>query len=623
MGEICNLGRVKAPIIYILSKREQEIRNYVEKIAYKPAFTYKNCEFVYDNQYDTPEQAAAANPNVNEAEVVEVKTEKKREKPPKLFKLSTLQVEAFKTLKMDASTTLAVLQKLYEGRLVTYPRTDCEFISTETDIEGIKNKVVKIFNFDTSLLKRTSDEVLKDKSYCNDKAIASEGHTAIIPTGLTPPENMDKRLADLYELICREFLAAFGETKETFHQVITANPRTSENPYQYKEKEDLVSGWEFILNPEYKPAASSGIKWAKGMILNPIEFSAKECKSKPPKRFNSGALIKLLDHPEDFEDEGGEKIKFSIGTPATRSGIIDQCIKTGYITDKKGVYYATEKAETVVNNYESVPIFQPNESGKWESYLTKIRQGEADPNAIHDTLMKEMSESVEKIKGMNSTPLKNRKGGGTVLGKCPKCGADIVSATYKSGKKGVSCTAECGMKFINRAWGKELTDTQVKMLLEGKSVQLKDLTSKEGKKYDLTLIPNGVKEISYTNKDGEQVNAYSWNFADKQDKAPLGQCPHCNGNVVMSNFGPMCENRCGMLLSNVMGKKPTEAEIKSLLAGKKTLLKGLKSKAGKPYNMYVTPTGVGERTYQKEDGSEHKGYQWTFKFEFEDNKKKK
>ncbi len=503
MGDKCLLGRVKAPIIYILAKREAEIRNYVEKKTYKPAFTYQKCEFVYDKGFDTPELAMKENPNTDEATVVEYKSEKKTTKPPKLFKLSTLQVESFKVLKMTGSKTLEVLQSLYEKRLVSYPRTDCEFISTETKIGDIKTKVVSILSFNEALLTKNPDDVLKDKNYCNDKAISTEGHTAIIPTG-EKPSDLTKDQKDLYELICRRFLAIFGTNKLTLHNTLTANPKGSTNPYVYKEKADLEPGFELIINEKYEVATSSGIAWSNGMLLKPIELKAKESVSQPPKRYNNGSLIKALDHPDNYEDDDGNKIKYAIGTPATRSNIIDQCIGNGYFEDKKGVYYATPKAEILVQNFENIPIFQPIESGKWESMLTKVRQKEAEPQKVQEYLIEEMIDSITKIKGMDVSPIKVSA---KELGKCPHCGASVLS-----GKFGAYCEKKCGM-MVSKAMGKDLTDAQVSSLLAGKKILLKGLWSKtKNKSYDAYLTPKGITESSYTRQDGTKATGFSWNF---------------------------------------------------------------------------------------------------------------
>lgn len=524
-GELCRLGRVKAPIIYILAKREAEIRNYVEKITYKPAFRYKDCEFIYDKQFDTKEQAEAQNPMTDRAVVTDFKSENKNTKPPKLFKLSTLQVASFKELKMSGSDTLATLQTLYEQRLVSYPRTDCEFISTETDIEGIKNKVVGILSFDTSLLKRASADVLKDKNFCNDKAISTEGHTAIIPTG-EKPGNLTKQQQDLYLLICKQYLAMFGENKVTKHNTVTASPQGSTNEYVFKEKEDLIVGFELILKSDYEVAKASGINWQQGMVLSPIELFAKECVSKPPKRFNNGSLIKLLDNPEQYENEEGTKIKYSIGTPATRSGIIEQCLVTknnpgGYIEEKKGAYYATPKAEALVENFESIPIFQPIESGKWENYLIRVRNREVDPKKVQDSLLREMLESIERIKQLQVTPLQSSSGSQTkVLGTCPHCKAEVVT-----GKFGPYCKNKCGM-FVAKAMGKELTEAQISSLLQNKRTLVKGLKSNKGSTYDAYLTPSGISEFTYTKSDGTKATGYGWTFSmefpQKGDKKKTG-----------------------------------------------------------------------------------------------------
>ena len=185
MNDTCKVGRVKAYIIYISATREIEIINYVETVSYKPMFLYRDLEFVYPEGKNTSEEACRLNPVDSKARVLEVNIETKTKKPEKLFKLSSLQTVAYKELKMNAADTLAVTQSLYEKKMVSYPRTDCEYISTETDLEGIKNKIIGNFSIDPSLIVKTGADLKKDKSYCNDEQVGKESHTAIIPTGET------------------------------------------------------------------------------------------------------------------------------------------------------------------------------------------------------------------------------------------------------------------------------------------------------------------------------------------------------------------------------------------------------------------------------------------------------
>ena len=229
--------------------REIEIRDYVEVKTYKPAFKYKDCEFVRNEVFNTPEEALKGVPKTEYATVKEFKAEKKQTKAPKLFKLSTLQTEAHKALGFSAAKTLSVLQDLYENKSVSYPRTACEYIASAVDIGYIAKKVLKEVPVDTKLLVREPKDVSKDKTYCNDAAIASEGHTAIIPTGNGLYKSADKDEKALYELICKRFLAMFGPAKETMHVKAVGVPSGTEDEYVYTESYDIAPGFELILNP--------------------------------------------------------------------------------------------------------------------------------------------------------------------------------------------------------------------------------------------------------------------------------------------------------------------------------------------------------------------------------------
>ena len=504
MGDLCKLGRVKAPIIAMIVEREKAIRDFVEKITYKPAFDYSGCEFVSDKVFDEEKDALAFNPIADNATVSEAKTKRNSKKAPKLFKLSTLQTEAHKSLKMNGAETLETLQLLYEKKATSYPRTDCEYISSAVDIGGIAKNVLREVSIDTKLLVRDPKDVLADKTYANDKAIATEGHTAVIPTGNGLPASASKKEKDLYELICRRFLAMFAGEKVTESIKVSAVPAGSDKVYVYSESIDIDPGFEYVLNPEYKMKTGKGVSFANGMKLSPIKFYAKEVVSKPPARYNEGSLIEALDKPEAFEGEDG-KVKFKIGTPATRANIIQECQENGYFTVKSGAYYATSKAESVVDTFTGIALFNPVESGRWEDIFNHIKTGAIPADEAENELIGAMKDTVEKMKAVNAQKI--APAGAESIGKCPKCGSAI-----SKGKFGPYCTGKCGMS-IGKYMGKTLTDTQIKNLLDGKKVLVKGLTSKKtGKTYDVFIKANGVESFSYTKADGNTTSGYQWTF---------------------------------------------------------------------------------------------------------------
>lgn len=517
MGDLCKLGRVKAPIIYLIVERERAIRNFVEKKTYKPMFDYKGCEFVADKVFDEEKDAVAFNPNTDTATVTEYKQEKKKKKAPKLFKLSTLQTEAHKAFKMSGAETLATLQSLYEAKATSYPRTACEYISSAVDIGGIAKSVLKEISVDTSYLTRDPSDVLADKTYANDKAISTEGHTAVIPTGNGLPAGASEKERKLYELICRRFLAIFAAEKETLSTKVVAVPEGSKEPYAFTESEDVAAGFEAVLNPEYKLKEGSGVSFLQGQKLNPIAFSVKECVSKPPARYNDGSLIEALDKPEAFEGEDGKKIKYKIGTPATRANIIQECIANGYfnVEKKTGAFSATPKAEAVIDAFSDVALFNPMESGRWEEIFDNIRNGSVSVKNAEQELLQAMIDTSNHMKGANVTKIQSGSGNGGAaeLGKCPKCGGSIVS-----GKFGPYCSSKCGMsvgKYLNKA----LNDGQIKSLLAGKKTLVRGLVSKStGKTYDIYITPESIEPYAYTKKDGTKAEGFQWKFATEFPK---------------------------------------------------------------------------------------------------------
>lgn len=507
MHELSALGRVKAVIIALLVQRELEIENYVEKRTYKPSFIYNDCEFVLNKAFDTKEEVLNNPIRSNAARITAVSDEVKTIKPPKLFKLSTLQQKMSKIAKWSGSRTLAVLQTLYEAKAVTYPRSDCEYLASGVDVEGIKNSILKenLFEMNLSLLTKTGEQVRADKSYCNDKAISTEGHTAIIPTGQGIDLSMSDEAKLLYSVICRQFLSVFADNKKVRKLKVEAIADNYEQPYIYTESSDIEAGFEFILDPNYEVKRSCGVAFTKDTRISPIEFKVKECVSTPPTHYNDGTLIAAME--KDNMEIDGEKVVFSIGTSATRSNIIDGCEKNGYFYKKGTNFIATDKAKTIYKLFGNVPLFDIQESGRWEYMFNQIRFEGKNPKEVEDFLNEKMIQSAQemlKIDALAGKPSSNNE----TLGKCPKCGNDIAY-----GKFGAYCTNKCGFTF-GKAYGKELTKTQIKTLLNGKKILMKGLTSKSGKTYDAYLTPDGISEYEF-NGNKKYGFAYKMEFPSK------------------------------------------------------------------------------------------------------------
>ncbi len=500
MGDLCKLGRVKAPIVYLIATRENEIKNFVKETWYQSAFLHKDVKFINETKYKNKAEVPVVESEF--AKVNEVKSNVKTVPLAKLFKLSTLQTESYRQLKWSGKKTLEVLQRLYDAQAVSYPRTDCEYISSNENLENIFNTVINEVNVSPDLITRTAADVKKDTRFCNDTAIAKEGHTAIIPTG-NGFKGTDADEEALYEIIARRFIVAFSRPKFVKTTQITATP-DGKTFYVAKHVEDVDVGYVYIINPDYRPKPTLPFICEKGDILSPIEFIIHEAENKPPQRYNDGSIIKALDNPKGYKDANGNIIKYEIGTQATRASIIDECQKNGYFDKKNGAYYATEKALTLIKEFGHIPLFNPVTSGVWESRLKAIREGNESGLTVEKNLINEMISTVTKIKESEITASINKTA--KEIGTCPNCGAPFIDGRY-----GAYCSKKCGFT-INQAFGHKFTLAEQKKLLEGKSLKLTGLKSKVGKTYSATITPVAIER---TESKGKVYYGYKFNMAFK------------------------------------------------------------------------------------------------------------
>lgn len=216
-----------------------------------------------------------------------------------------------------------------------------------------------------------------------------------------------------------------------------------------------------------------------------------------------------------------------------------------------------------------------------------------------------------------------------VLGKCPSCGNDVVG-----GKYGPYCVAKCGFT-ASKAFGHDLTEAEVEDLLAGKEVFLRDCISKKDgdeHKYDMYVKADGVEDYPYTKKDGTEATGKRFKYVTRfpeKDEVPapkVGKCPNCGKDVLYGKYGGYCVGKCGFNLGKVFGKMLSEEEVKAVMTGEETLLKGCihKNDEGeeKKYDMYVKAVDIEEFPYQKKDGTEATGIRYKYETRFPENVKK-
>lgn len=507
-----NVGRVVSPTLAMLVERESAISSFVPK----PFYTVQlDCSgFVLSGERLGDKVTAQAISKACDGQSVtisSVESKEKTEKPPKLYDLTTLQREANRMFGFTAQQTLDYTQSLYEKKLVTYPRTDSRFLTTDMveSTPAVVKSTAGIFSFGNTLELSINMEQVTDNSKVSD-------HHAIIPTMAVSSSKLAELPAgerDILSLIALRLICAVGKSCVYGETVITAE--CGGNAFSAKGRMVLDEGfkvaeWLFRSTLKEKPERETGDseKTAtlpsidQGKVFSSAKVAIKEGKTTPPKHFTEDTLLSAMetagieDMPEDVERKG-------IGTPATRAGILEKLIKTE-LAERKG----DKKTKHLLPTHKGVSLItilpeaiqSPQLTAEWEEKLKLIERGELSADAfmqgitdMTDTLVK----TYEVIKDGNVLFPSDRE----AIGICPRCGGNVVE-----NKKGFSCeNRECGFALWkeNRfftAKKKTLTKAVATELLKSGKVKLTGCFSeKTGKNYDATVLldDTGGKYVNF------------------------------------------------------------------------------------------------------------------------------
>lgn len=487
-----NVGRVVSPTLAILVQREADI------MAFKPEpFYTAEVDFgsftAASEKFKKKSDAEAVIPKANEPVVVESVTSKeKSEKAPALYDLTTLQREANRQLGYTAQQTLDYVQSLYEKKLCTYPRTDSRYLT-----DDMANGVNAVVDCSVGICGVSTPAVVLREQICNSKKVSD--HHAIIPTTVAAKTDLNILPAgerEILTMIAKQVLRAVSESYRYCETVavITCNGNT----YTTKGKTVLETGWKAYNDKEQTDKILPEL--ADGDKLQVASSEIKEGMTKPPAHFTEDSLLSAMEvagakeMPEDAERKG-------LGTPATRAGIIEKLIATGFVERKKAKKIVSlVPAQTGVSLITVLPeqLQSPLLTAEWEHKLKMVERGELDA----ETFMAEISLMVNELIKTYSV-IKGAEvlfpSGRDVIGKCPRCGSDVTES-----KKGFFCeTNDCRFglwrdnKFLT---GKKisLTKKMAATLLKSGRIPVKGIFSeKTGKSYDATLVmtDDGAKTL--------------------------------------------------------------------------------------------------------------------------------
>lgn len=496
-GQTLQVGRVMTPTLAMLVMREAEISGFKPEAFYKVAVTVNGITAESERISDK-EKAEAMLKKVKTGEVLvrKNKVSEKKEKPPLLYDLTSLQREANRRYGFTAQQTLDYLQSLYEKKLVTYPRTDSRFLTEdmETQIPKLAKEMYEKFALG-------GVTVMNAEQVINGKKVSD--HHAILPTGEVKKASfgeLPKGEQKVLTLVVARFLSAIGEAAVCHESELAleaggeiflakAKKRFSKG---YQEIEDFLLG----TKKEEKQKAQNFDVLEEGNTYPVEDAKITEGKTSPKKHFTEDTLLSFMERAgaEEMPDEAERK---GIGTPATRAGIIEKLVRIGLVErkgDKKTLHLIpTHKGTALITVIPEV-LQTPSMTADWEEKLCNIERGAYKGDVFMDEIadmIRELVKTYQVVEGAEVLmhPVKEK------IGDCPICGKRVVE-----GKKGFYCEDRaCNFtlwkenRFFDALSKKLDKQVAVKLLKDGK-VYLKGCRSvKTGKTYHATVIMDAAE----------------------------------------------------------------------------------------------------------------------------------
>ena len=494
---LLSVGRVQTPTLAMLVEREKKIQQFAAARYYTLEL---NCgKFRAESDKIAPlDVEAAAEKCGNTAVVKSVAKEQKNANPPRLYDLTSLQRDANKLYGYTAQQTLDCAQKLYENKLMTYPRTDSCYITD--DMESTAAEMVRLtaraFKFGADYEAQNITPDIK-RLINNDKV---SDHHALLPTREIARYDFSRLPEDCWNvlsLVAIRLLLAVSPVNVS--DTVTAVLECGGREFTARGKTTVQGGWkqlEATIKANLKGLVKDDDEESDepSGVLPPLnegaEVSVKqlEHKTTPPKRYTEDMLLSAMERAgSDSYSDDDDVEKKGLGTPATRAAIIETLVKRQYVERRGKQLIPTDKGIRVI---DVVPekVKSPAMTAEWESTLQKIARGEADDQQF----LREMTEFTKQLIKDNAgeTTRENnpfRFSRLPVVGKCPNCGKNVYEF-----QKSYSCEdsrGACGFFFMKEKFGKEITPTQAKRILEkGSSIVLKGFTAQDGSTYSGKLV---------------------------------------------------------------------------------------------------------------------------------------
>lgn len=538
--QVLSIGRVQTPTLAMLVNRHYEIENFKPTLYWELQTKYRETIFNHTSgKFFSKEDGEELLHKVEGKDLIVTDIEKKdgKEYAPKLFDLTSLQVYCNNKFGFTADTTLKIIQKLYEMKVVSYPRVDTTFLPNDMypKIPDILKGLTNYKTFTESLLK---NKIRKSTKVFNDKKVTD--HHAIIPTGEQKALGNDEQ--KVYDIIARRFIATFyPDCKVAKTQV---NAEVEKVNFVAKGKEILEEGWQVLFSKDIKTIDDEENRDTDDEKILPVfekgehgphEPSFIEKTTKAPNYYTEASLLRAMETAgKQVEDEELRDLMKAngIGRPSTRASIIETLFKRNYTQRRKKQVIPTEMGIQLINLIQNQMLKSAELTGQWEKQLKEIEQGDFSAKQFIVNMKKMVNDLVHEVRLENNKPklsnvsltktLKTTVKKESTEIQCPKCSKGKVL----KGKNSYGCSQwkeGCDFRIPFSFMNKKLTDKQIHRLIETKCTSKISGFVLDGQKVDGILKLNNLFEIKF-----EHITKIT---PKKETSMPL--CPKCGVGTII------------------------------------------------------------------------------------------
>ena len=497
------VGRVQTPTLKMLVDRDAKILRFQKERYYTVGIQSGSLKadsgrIASMDEADTLKNACAGASAICSS----VKREKKTEQPPKLYDLTTLQREANRLFGFTAKQTLDYAQQLYEKKLLTYPRTDSQYLTEDMGqtAQHLVSDLLGLLLFAQGLaLTAEVGRVLNSKKVSD--------HHAIIPTAEFAKQgftDLAESECKLMNLVCSKLLCAIAAPHE--YETVTAVFSCAGNEFTAKGKTVLILGWKEIdqrFRATLKADTEEEVLNALPELAEGQNFSVtadiSEHFTSPPKAYTEDTLLSAMERAgaEDMPEEAERK---GLGTPATRAAILEKLVQMGFV-QRKGKQLVPTKDGINLAVVLPESLTSPALTAEWENRLTEIAKGNADPDEFMAEIEAQVRQLVKTYSCISADKQNLFQSERVVIGKCPRCGENIYEGkkNFYCGNRGCQFVMWKNDRFFEQR-KKAFTPKIAAALLKNGKAKIKGLYSeKTGKTYDATVLlaDTGGKYVNY------------------------------------------------------------------------------------------------------------------------------